>query len=160
MRVLVVHGTGRSDTAAAGHAVGAALAARGLEADVRSVDDDPDPSAHDALVVVGTQHRERWDHHLRHILRRRAHALRSMPVWLVGVVPAGDRSTVRVTAPVSQLGRLGARVRARGVVTLDLDGAEVPHPEVVDLVAADAGRDHVADFAAAVAGELAALAAA
>lgn len=161
MKVLVVHGTGRWDASGAGRTIGAALAARGLQVDVLSLHDAPDPSTHDALVVVGLQHHDRWDHHhhLRHLLRRQAHALRSMPVWLVGVVPAGDRSTVRVTAPVSQLGRLGTRVRARGVVTLDLVGAEATAPQVVDMVATETWRDHVSGFAAAVAGELAALAA-
>ncbi|WCO66544.1 flavodoxin domain-containing protein [Iamia majanohamensis] len=157
MEVLVVHGAGRWDAAGPGRTVGAALAARGLQVDVASVDGAPDPSTYDALVVVGLQHRERWDHHLRQVLRQRAHALRTMPVWLVGVVPAGARSTVRVTAPVSDLGRLGRRVRARGVVTLDLDRAGVRPP--VAGVAPETAHDHLAGFAAAVASELDGLAA-
>ena len=126
MRVLVVYGSKRGGTAGLSALMGEALAARGIDVDVRPAKEVRAPEPYDAVIVAGALYATRWHRDARRFVRRNADALRRMPVWLVSSGPLDDTARAGQLPAVPQVAKLMTRVGARGHMTFG--GRLTPDP--------------------------------
>jgi menaquinone-dependent protoporphyrinogen oxidase len=89
-RVLVAHASSGGSTKSVAEFVAASLRARGLVADVRGVDECPDLSGYDVVVLGSAVHNRALLPAAEDFVRHNAATLRRMPVWLfsLGIGPA------------------------------------------------------------------------
>jgi len=125
MRVLVVYGSKRGGTAGLAAMVGAAFADEGWSVEVHPASDVSGVGGFDAVVVGGALYANRWQRDARRFVKQHADRLREMPVWLFSSGPLDDSAQAGELAPVPQVTRLAADIRANGHMTFG--GRLVPH---------------------------------
>jgi menaquinone-dependent protoporphyrinogen oxidase len=89
-RVLVTAASRYGATREIAEAVGRALAARGLEADVRRIEDDADPDGYAAVVLGSAVYMGSWLEPARRFADAHAEALAARPTWLFSSGPIGE----------------------------------------------------------------------
>jgi menaquinone-dependent protoporphyrinogen oxidase len=90
VRILVTYASKHGSTGEIARAIGGRLADRGLDVDVRSVDEAGDVASFDAVVLGSAVYIGSWRKEAVAFLERKASALREMPVWLFSSGPIGD----------------------------------------------------------------------
>jgi menaquinone-dependent protoporphyrinogen oxidase len=114
MRVLVVYGSKRGGTAGLAQMIGEALIADGLSVDVRPAREPGSPIGYDAVIVAGALYASRWHRDARRFVRRNAHVLRSLSVWLVASGPLDGTARDGSLPPVRQVAKLVESIGAIG----------------------------------------------
>lgn len=115
MRALVLYGSKRGGTAGLAEMVGRALAAEGIEPDVRpAARRAADVSSYDVIIVGGALYANRWHPAARRFVKRHARELRERPVWLFSSGPLDDSAGTGDIAVVSPVAELMERIGARG----------------------------------------------
>jgi len=89
MRVLVAYATRHGATAGIAERVAAALAAAGLPAEARPVEDVKDIEPYDAVVLGGAAYMFHWLKPAMTFARRHRKELAARPVWLFSSGPLG-----------------------------------------------------------------------
>jgi menaquinone-dependent protoporphyrinogen oxidase len=112
MNVLVASQTQHGATREIADMIGATIAARGIETDIRDVESVEDVSCYDAIVLGSAVYMGRWMKPAQAFVERHADELRARPTWLfssgpVGPAPKDAREPVRLDDVV-------ATVRPRG----------------------------------------------
>lgn len=79
-KILVVYGTKTGCTQGVAEEIGATLAAVGVQADVKSAEDKPDPAAYDAVLVGSGVRAGSWHGAVKEWVTSNAGALRERPV--------------------------------------------------------------------------------
>lgn len=134
MRVLVVVASRHGSTLELAQAMGEALRAQGVEADVRRVEEVPADgtagavTSYDAVVLGSALYVHTWLEPATRFAVEHTEALRSRPVWLFSSGPVGDPAMHEGPAELAELIRLtGAREHRQFAGRLDehdLDDAE------------------------------------
>ncbi|WP_256789143.1 flavodoxin domain-containing protein [Frankia sp. AvcI1] len=135
-RALVAFGTGCGGAGDLAAMIGAALSARGLDADVMPARQVREVASYDAVIVAGALFAGRWACDARRLVRRRRAGLSRLPVWLVSSDPRADAA---VTWPGSHGGpsgpaEWGAPAGSQGAGAR-LGGAEAVGPQPAAQVA-------------------------
>lgn len=99
MNVLVVYASRHGATAGIAEFIGSRLAERGIQTDVRRVDEVAKPEDYDAVVLGAPVYDQRWPEEASDFVTRFATALAARPLWLFSVGSFGDtqRFVGRVT---------------------------------------------------------------
>src|SRR4051794_4373526 len=90
MTVLVAFSSRHGATADIAHAIGAALVAHGVPADVADTDHVAGLAGYDAIVLGSAVYMGRWPKAATDFVAARGGALRSRRVWLFSSGPIGD----------------------------------------------------------------------
>ncbi|MCM3926126.1 hypothetical protein ND748_31215, partial [Frankia sp. AiPs1] len=123
-RALVAFGTGCGGVGDLAAMIGAALTARGLDADVLPARQVREVASYDAVIVAGALFAGRWACDARRLVRRRRAGLSRLPVWLVSsdlraaALVAQVAQVAQVVEP-AQVAELATLIGARGMVTFD-----------------------------------------
>ncbi|MBN1205386.1 MAG: flavodoxin [Myxococcaceae bacterium] len=142
MRVLVTYGSKRGGTAGLAEMLGEALAAQGLQVDVRPAAETKGVEGYDAVIVGGALYLERWHRDARRFIKRNAEALQSLPVWLFSSGPLDDSAAQHELPPIAQVERLMNWIGARGHKTF---GGRLL-PDAKGFIASKMARDHSGDW--------------
>ena len=90
MRVIVTAASKHGSTSDIAQAIGSALAAHEIDADVWSIDAVESLDGYDAVVLGSAVYMGHWLEPAKRFVQRHAHALRERPVWLFSSGPLGD----------------------------------------------------------------------
>ncbi len=90
MKVLVTAASKHGATAQIAEAIGDALAARGIETDVRRPEEVTTVQPYDGVVLGSAVYAGRWLGPAKDLIEREAEALAATPVWLFSSGPLGD----------------------------------------------------------------------
>ncbi len=135
-RALVAFGTGCGGAGDLAAMIGAALTARGLDAEVLPARQVREVASYDAVIVAGALFAGRWACDARRLVRRRRAGLSRLPVWLVSSDP---RAGAAATRPGGRGGP--SRPEERGAPTGSasvagpLGGGEVGRPQPAAQIA-------------------------
>ena len=159
MRILIAHGSKRGGTAGLAEMIGAAFDALGFETAVRPAGEVRGLGDVDAVVIAGALYANRWHRDARRLVRRKAAALRDLPVWLVASGPLDDSAATGELLPAPQLSRAAESIGARGTVVfggrLAPDAKGFPAAAMARKGAGDwRDPEHVRRWVAGVAAEL------
>ncbi len=99
MNVVVVYASRYGSTKGIAESIAARLRERGLEAEARSVDSNPDPGAYDAVVLGSAVYLGRWMKEAAEFAERNRAALASRPAWLFSSGPLTLKDGVTVDDP-------------------------------------------------------------
>ncbi|MFG2088546.1 flavodoxin domain-containing protein [Spirillospora sp. NPDC048824] len=117
MTILVGYATTHGSTRSIAERIGAALAERGIGADVRPMDEVEDAGGYEGFVLGSAVHNRAWLPEARDFVTRHHHVLAGRPVWLFSVgMPAALRGPWRGYGPKEEAlltDELHARVGAR-----------------------------------------------
>ncbi|MFI7341263.1 flavodoxin domain-containing protein [Streptomyces sp. NPDC050085] len=112
-RALVAYGTKNGSTQEIAEAIGDALRAHGMEAEVRAASEVRGVSPYDVVVLGGALYRGRWHSDAVRFVHRHGAALSKRTVWLFSSGPldasAGEREILPVRGARRALVRLDAR---------------------------------------------------
>jgi menaquinone-dependent protoporphyrinogen oxidase len=89
MKILVTYATRHGATAGIAERIANRLAGRGLDVTLRTVDDAPDPTAYDGVVIGSAAYAFHWLHDASAYVRHHRAQLASRPVWLFSSGPLG-----------------------------------------------------------------------
>ncbi|HET7488670.1 MAG TPA: flavodoxin domain-containing protein [Acidimicrobiales bacterium] len=161
LRILVAYGSKDGGTAGLAEMIGDALADHGYDVEVLPAGKAPPPEGYDAVVVAGALYANHWHRSARRYVRLHVKTLRTRPVWLVASGPLDDSARKGNLPAVPHVAELVERIGARGEVTfggrLLPDAKGFPASVMARTHAGDwRDADHVREFAAAVAADLAA----
>jgi menaquinone-dependent protoporphyrinogen oxidase len=112
MRVLVASATRHGATGEIAEAIASTLAARGVDAELRRIEDVPDVNGYDAVVLGSAVYIGKWLEPARQFAAEHAAELAVRSTWLFSSGPLGD-PPVPDAAHAVQLGDLMERTRAR-----------------------------------------------
>jgi menaquinone-dependent protoporphyrinogen oxidase len=90
MHVLVASQTQHGSTREIADLIGATLAARGIETDIRDVENVHDLASYDAVVLGSAVYMGSWTKPAKVFVERHADELRSRPTWLFSSGPVGE----------------------------------------------------------------------
>jgi menaquinone-dependent protoporphyrinogen oxidase len=90
MTVLVTAASRHGATREIAEAVGRALAERGVETDVREIEEAGDPAAFEAVVLGSAVYMGQWLEPARRYVEEHGEALSARPVWLFSSGPLGE----------------------------------------------------------------------
>lgn len=90
MKVLVSAASRHGATSEIARAIAEALAAQGIEADVRPPEDVASLAAYDGIVLGSGVYAGRWLAPVKQLIDRETAALATKPVWLFSSGPLGD----------------------------------------------------------------------
>jgi menaquinone-dependent protoporphyrinogen oxidase len=90
MRVLVAYGSRHGATGEIAEAIGAALREEGLDADVASFEDEPDPGGYEAFVLGSAVYMGRWLESARLFAEANGPQLAHAATWIFSSGPVGD----------------------------------------------------------------------
>ena len=159
IKVLVAYASQRGGTAEIADWIGAALRQAGVDADVRPAGEVADLDGYDAAVIGGALYAGRWPREARHFVRHHTAELAHRPVWLFSSGPLDRTAEERTIDPVRGVAKVARQVNARGHATFG--GRLAPDAEgfLASRIAQQSGgdyrdRDHVAEWATAIAREL------
>ncbi|MGA2666083.1 MAG: flavodoxin domain-containing protein [Nitrososphaerales archaeon] len=93
MKVLVAYASRYGATKGIAEFIGARLAQRGIQAEVRDVRDLDGPGEIDASVIGSALYMFRWMKDAKRFVSRNREALASHPVWLFSSGPVGTKTT-------------------------------------------------------------------
>jgi menaquinone-dependent protoporphyrinogen oxidase len=115
MRILVAFASSKGSTAEIAERVAARLRGAGRDVDVADMEDGPNPSVYDAVVLGSAVHNQAWLPEASDFVSRHVSELSSLPLWLFSVgMPDGLPKLLRAKAKELQekriLGLLGADV--------------------------------------------------
>lgn len=112
MTVLVAAGSKHGATQEIAAAIGRVLAERGIDVDVKSVENVGDPAAFEAFVVGSAVYMGNWIEPARRFVERYGDVLAARPTWLFSGGPVGDPPTPSEDKAV-QIDAIVARTGAR-----------------------------------------------
>ncbi|MFI5806722.1 flavodoxin domain-containing protein [Streptomyces sp. NPDC051561] len=112
-RVLVAYGTRNGSTAGIAEAIGDALRAQGMEAQVRPAAEVEDVTSYDLVVVGGALYMGRWHVDAVRFARRHRSELLNRAVWLFSSGPLDPSAGERDIPPVRGVRRAMIRLDAR-----------------------------------------------
>ena len=115
MKVLVVYGSRYHATEEIAQTIGIALIDRGLEADIRQVQDAGDINGYDAFVIGSAVYMGRWIRSVSAFVERHRRFLLQHPVWLFSSGPIGSPALPSEEPP--ETAALAAIVNARGTMS-------------------------------------------
>jgi menaquinone-dependent protoporphyrinogen oxidase len=115
MNALVASATQHGATREIADMIGATLATRGIETDIRDVEHVEDVAGYDAVVLGSAVYMGSWMKPARAFVERHAEELRARPTWLFSSGPIGDppkdgREPVRVDDLVAATHARGHRL--------------------------------------------------
>lgn len=90
MKVLVASQTQHGATREIADLIGATIAGRGIETDIRDVENIADVSEYDAVVLGSAVYMGSWMKPARAFVERHADELSARPTWLFSSGPIGD----------------------------------------------------------------------
>jgi menaquinone-dependent protoporphyrinogen oxidase len=90
VKVLVAGASRHGATSEIAEAIGAELRSRGLDADVKRVEDVHDLAGYDAVVLGSAVYVGKWLEPARDLVEHRADELATLQVWLFSSGPIGD----------------------------------------------------------------------
>jgi menaquinone-dependent protoporphyrinogen oxidase len=99
MNVVVVYASRYGSTKGIAESIAERLRERGVEAEARSVDSNPDPGQYDAVVLGSAVFLGRWMQSAAEFAERNRAALTSRPVWLFSSGPLTLKEGVTVDDP-------------------------------------------------------------
>jgi menaquinone-dependent protoporphyrinogen oxidase len=114
MKVLVTYASKHGSTRGIAEAIGRRLSERGMDADVRSVDEVRELEPYDAVVVGSAVYFGAWRKDALTFLDRHGDALRRMPVWLFSSGPTGPAGEPVEQKDVGLLAKTKDRLEALG----------------------------------------------
>ena len=89
MRTLVVHSSKHGGTRGIAERIATTLRGQGLEVDVRSVHDGPDPAGYTAVVLGSAVYYGKWMKEALSFVSTHQGTLTTIPVWLFSSGPTG-----------------------------------------------------------------------
>ncbi len=161
MRVLVAAASKHGATQGIADAIGRTLAGRGVEVDVRRIEDLESVDGYDALVLGSAVYAGRWLEPARQLVERHRDAIAARPTWLFSSGPIGEPPKPAADEAV-QIGPIleqtGAREHRLFSGKVDKDALGFGERAVMVAVRARAGDyrdwDEIAEWAAEIAREL------
>lgn len=90
MRILAAYASRHGATRGIAERIAAKLGQPGCDVTLLPVDDVKDVAVYDAVVVGSSVYFGMWSTSAAELVRRHAHALRHVPVWLFSSGPVGD----------------------------------------------------------------------
>jgi menaquinone-dependent protoporphyrinogen oxidase len=132
MQVLIVHGSKLGATTGIAEMLAVAFADRGVTADVRPAESDPNPREYDAVIVGSALYAGHWRPDARHFVTHHKDELRRMPVWFFSSGPLDRSAEEKEIAPVHEVAQLAREVGARGHETF---GGKLDPQEARGIVA-------------------------
>jgi menaquinone-dependent protoporphyrinogen oxidase len=110
LRVLVTAASRHEATAEIAARIAAGLAARGIDAEARAIEEVGEIGSYDAVVLGSAVYVGRWLREARRFAERHAATLQTKPVWLFSSGPVGAAGGGGESADAATLGQLtGAR---------------------------------------------------
>jgi menaquinone-dependent protoporphyrinogen oxidase len=115
MNVLVASQTQHGATREIADMIGATIAARGIETDIRDLASVADVAGYDAVVLGSAVYMGRWMKPAQAFVERHADELRARPTWLfssgpIGAAPKNGREPVDITGIVAAVQPRGHQV--------------------------------------------------
>lgn len=164
IRVLVTYASERGSTAEIADAIGDALRAAGVAADVRPTREAQDLSPYRAVVMGSALYMMRWRPEAVRFLKLRRRELAERTVWLFQSGPLDDSADTTEIALPRKVGALAASIGIRGHVTfggrLDAGAAGFIASRMAKTAAGDFRNfPRIRAWATAIAGEIRASAA-
>jgi menaquinone-dependent protoporphyrinogen oxidase len=117
MRILVTWGSKRGGTEGIARTIAQQLRGDGFEVETLPTREVADLAGFDAVVIGGALYANRWHRDARRFVRRRAEALRRVPVWLFSSGPLDNSAEQRDIQPVRDVKIFLRWVGAQGHVT-------------------------------------------
>ena len=90
MKVLVAVSSKHGSTQEIAYAIGQAMIKRGIEADVKNIDDIENATGYQAAVLGSAVYAGNWLKPARQFVERNSSSLCSLPVWLFSSGPIGE----------------------------------------------------------------------
>lgn len=106
MRVLIVHASRLGSTREIAERLGAALRTEDRHVAVAGVQDDPDPSSYDTVVVGSAVYAGHWLPEATAWFDRHARLLHDRHVWLFSSGPVGTRAATDAPAEPGEVARI------------------------------------------------------
>jgi menaquinone-dependent protoporphyrinogen oxidase len=139
MRVLVTAAGKHGSTEEIADAIGRAIRATGVEADVRPIGEKGDLDGYDAVVLGGGVYYGHWVEPARRFAEEHAAELVDRAVWLFSSGPLGDQPAGEVVDVEDLIQRLGAREHRVFAGRLDLARLRFTERAVAKAVKAPEG---------------------
>jgi menaquinone-dependent protoporphyrinogen oxidase len=115
MKLLVIYGSRYHATEDIAQAIGIALIDRGVNVDIRSVQDAGDINDYDAVIIGSAVYVGRWVRPVSDFVKRHKKLLAERPVWLFTSGPIGEPAMPREEPP--ETAQLAQVVQARGTIS-------------------------------------------